>query len=107
MRPQFSLGIGGGGVWGNKVTLNGISYVFTPPAGFILMGTAGFYFDFYLSRNIAIYFGPTMNISALFSFASNSLNTEKLFEIKGFFNPSLAIGMRFFIIGSKAQKRRW
>ena len=104
MRPQFSLGIGGGGVWGNKVTLNGISYVFTPPAGFILMGTAGFYFDFYLSRNIAIYFGPTMNISALFSFASNSLNTEKLFEIKGFFNPSLAIGMRFFIIGSKARK---
>ena len=108
MRPQFAIGIGGGGVWGDKVTINRIDYSFEVPAGFIIMASGGLYFDFYLSRNIAIYFGPAMNVSALFSneyreYDENGWRTfEDVFEVRGFFQPSFAVGMRFFIIGSKA-----
>ena len=111
MRPQFAIGIGGGGVWGDKVTINRIDYSFTIPAGFIIMASGGLYFDFYLSRNIAIYFGPAMNVSALFSMSSNEYEEyelrikEDVFEIRGFFQPSFAVGMRFFIIGSKAKNK--
>ena len=96
MRPQFAIGLGGGGVWGDKVTINRVDYSFEVPAGFIIMASGGLYFDFYLSRNIAIYFAPTMNISALFSFLDNKYKgwSENLFEVRGFFQPSFAVGMR-------------
>ena len=96
MRPQFAIGLGGGGVWGDKVTINRVDYSFEVPAGFIIMASGGLYFDFYLSRNIAIYFAPTMNISALFSYFNNEYKgwSENLFEVRGFFQPSFAVGMR-------------
>ena len=96
MRPQFAIGLGGGGVWGDKVTINRVDYSFEVPAGFIIMASGGLYFDFYLSRNIAIYFAPTMNISALFSSLCNEYKgwCEDLFEVRGFFQPSFAVGMR-------------
>ena len=67
-----------------------------------MMASGGLYFDFYLSRNIAIYFGPAMNVS-LFNLDPSDDNNlgpsyvndnENWSEVRGFFQPSFAVGMR-------------
>ena len=101
MRPQFAFGFGGGGVWGDKVTINRVDYSLSA-GGFVMMASGGLYFDFYLSRNIAIYFGPAMNVS-LFNLDPSDDNNlgpsyvndnENWSEVRGFFQPSFAVGMR-------------
>jgi hypothetical protein len=98
LRPQAVLGIGGCGAWGSKVELDGKKYSFEVPAGVVLTAAAGIYFDFYVSKNIAIYLGPAMNISAaIFSnnIKGDSSKKDSIFEIKGLFQPAFAVGVRY------------
>ena len=98
LRPQAVLGIGGCGAWGSKVELDGKKYSFEVPAGFVLTAAAGIYFDFYVSKNMAIYLGPAMNISAaIFSdnIKGDSSKKDSIFEIKGLFQPAFAVGVRY------------
>ena len=98
LRPQAVLGIGGCGAWGSKVELDGKKYSFEVPAGVVLTAAAGIYFDFYVSKNMAIYLGPAMNISAaIFSdnIKGDSSKKDSMFEIKGLFQPAFAVGVRY------------
>ena len=98
LRPQAVLGIGGCGAWGSKVELDGKKYSFEVPAGVVLTAAAGIYFDFYVSKNMAIYLGPAMNISAaIFSdnIKGDSSKKDSMFEIKGLFQPAFTVGVRY------------
>lgn len=97
-RPQASIGFGGCGAWGSSVNLDGTDYSFKDSVGFVLMGTGGLYFDFYFSKKAAFYFGPSVNISAVFiseDIKNNSSAKDSLFEVKGFFQPAFNIGIRY------------
>ena len=98
LRPQAVLGIGGCGAWGSKVELDGKKYSFEVPAGFVLTAAAGIYFDFYVSKNMAIYLGPAMTVSAIFlseDIDSGYSTKDSIWDVKGLFQPSFNIGIRY------------
>lgn len=97
LRLHASMGLGGGGAWGSSVKLDNKDYSFETPAGLVVTGTCGIYFDFYFSKNAAFYFGPGMSIDAIIlqEKSDKGSPTEKsLDETKGFFRPSFNIGIR-------------
>ena len=98
LRPQASIGIGGGGAWGSSVELDGSKYSFKVPAGFVLTGSGGIYFDFYISKQFAFYVGPAMTVSAIFlseDIDSGYSTKDSIWDVKGLFQPSFNIGIRY------------
>lgn len=98
LRPQASIGIGGGGAWGSSVELDGSKYSFKVPAGFVLTGSGGIYFDFYISKQFAFYVGPAMTVSAIFlseDIDSGYSTKDSIWDVKGLFQPSFNIGVRY------------
>ncbi|MBQ1999298.1 MAG: hypothetical protein II220_07440, partial [Spirochaetales bacterium] len=98
LRPQASIGIGGGGAWGSSVELDGSKYSFKVPAGFVLTGSGGIYFDFYISKQFAFYVGPAMTVSAIFlseDIDRGYSTKDSIWDVKGLFQPSFNIGIRY------------
>lgn len=81
IRPQGTIGLGGVGSWGrDRDTLGYFLFSY-----FLLTTTFGCYFDVYMSKNIAIYFGPVGKISSFIA----------LNEVIGIFQPSFSVGIKF------------